>query len=199
MNTASAEDRKVTRSRRGIILALPLAIAVGLLALFYAALNSGDPQKLPSVLIGKPVPQFALAPIPAEGGGAAWPSFSSGDLAQGEPGIVNFWASWCAPCIVEHPVLMALSRESGVPVFGINYKDKPDAARKFIGRYGNPYKAIGVDDTGRTAIDFGVYGVPETYVIDGKGRIVLRHAGPLTPEAVEQQIKPALASAKASS
>src|SRR5690606_30373939 len=106
-----------------------------------------------------------------------------------EPGIVNFWASWCAPCIVEHPVLMALSRESGVPVFGINYKDKPDAARKFIGRYGNPYKAIGVDDTGRTAIDFGVYGVPETYVIDGKGRIVLRHAGPLTPEAVEQQIK----------
>lgn len=186
-----------SRPKRRLLIFIPLAVTLALMGLFLVALQTGDPQKLPSVLIGKPVPSFALAAVPKDGGGGpAWPTFSSADLARGQPSIVNVWASWCAPCLVEHPHLMELAQTSGVPIYGINYKDKPDAARRFLGRFGNPFTAVGMDDTGRTAIELGVYGVPETFVIDGAGRIVMRHAGPLTPEIVARDIKPALARAK---
>jgi cytochrome c biogenesis protein CcmG/thiol:disulfide interchange protein DsbE len=170
---------------------------MGLFGMFFVALEGADPQRLPSAMIGREVPAFELPPVPHDSGGAAFPGFRSTDLAAGEPSLVNIFASWCAPCIIEHPLLMDLGRS--VPIYGINYKDKPDAARRFIGRHGNPYRAIGRDETGRIAIEFGVYGVPETFVIDGTGHILLRHAGPLTPEVIEKQIKPVLARARANS
>lgn len=192
-NEAAAKGSSSAGGRRRWLIALPLIVVLAMLGLFFVSLQSGDPQRLPSVLIGKPVPNFSLAALAKEDGtGPAFPAFGSTDLAKGKASLVNVWASWCAPCLIEHPVLMDLGRTSGVPIYGINYKDKPDAARRFLGRFGNPFTAIGVDDSGRTAIEFGVYGVPETFVVDGKGRIVLRHAGPLTPEIIEREIKPAL-------
>jgi cytochrome c biogenesis protein CcmG/thiol:disulfide interchange protein DsbE len=192
-NTAASAPR-----RRRFLILLPLFVALGLFALFFASLEMGDPQRLPSALIGKPVPAFALAPIPRENGsGPAFPSFASGDLGKGETSLVNVWASWCGPCAVEQPVLMALAKETGVPLYGINYKDKPEAARAFLGRFGNPFKAVGMDESGRTAIEFGVYGVPETFVIDGKGRIIHRYPGPLTAKAIADEIMPALRKARA--
>jgi cytochrome c biogenesis protein CcmG, thiol:disulfide interchange protein DsbE len=114
-----------------------------------------------------------------------------------EPGvkIVNYWASWCAPCRVEHPHLMALAEE-GIPIYGINYKDDPAKAMAFLDELGNPYAALGADDTGRTAIDWGVYGVPETYVIDGEGKVVFRLAGPVTSLTLESQVRPAIEAAQ---
>src|SRR5690606_36521106 len=124
----------------------------------YAGLQSGDPHTLPSVLIGKPVPQFSLPPV--EGlveKGAPVPAFQSADLNKGAVSIVNVWASWCVPCHQEHPCLTALAERSGAPLFGLNNKDDAAAARRFLGRYGNPYKAVGADGAGRVAIDWGVY------------------------------------------
>ena len=117
-------------------------------------------------------------------------SFAASDLAQGKPTIVNIFASWCVPCLEEHPMLMALAEEPGMRIYGINYKDDPASARRFLGRYGNPYDRVGTDSSGRTAIDFGVYGVPETFVISGDGTIAYRHVGPLTEEAITTKILP---------
>jgi cytochrome c biogenesis protein CcmG/thiol:disulfide interchange protein DsbE len=174
-------------------LALPLLLFAVLAGLFWYALYGGDPSRLPSALIGKPVPEFALPPIEdllADSGPV--PGFSSSDLAQGEPTVVNVFASWCAECQAEHPLLLALSKEPGVRLFGIDYKDDPASARRFLGRYGNPYARVGADRSGRTAIDFGVYGVPETYVVTGDGKIAYRHVGPLTEPVIEDKILPLL-------
>lgn len=174
-------------------LALPFLVFAMLAGLFWYALYGGDPARLPSALIGKPVPEFTLPPV--EGllaDGAPVSGFASSDLAQGEPTIVNVFASWCAECQVEHPLLMALSHEPGVRLFGIDYKDDPASARRFLGRHGNPYQRVGADPSGRTAIDFGVYGVPETYVVTGDGRIAYRHVGPLTEQAIRDRILPLL-------
>jgi cytochrome c biogenesis protein CcmG, thiol:disulfide interchange protein DsbE len=174
-------------------LLLPLLVFAGLASLFWLALHGGDPSTLPSALIGRPVPQFALPPI--EGlvtdGGAAQ-GFATSDLARGTPIVVNVWASWCVPCHEEHPLLLALAKQPGVRLYGINYKDDPAAARRFLGRYGNPFERLGADRSGRVAIDWGVYGVPETYVITGDGRIALRHVGPLTEDAIRDQLLPLL-------
>lgn len=178
--------------RRGWTVALPFLAFAALAGLFWYALHTGDPSRLPSALIGKPVPEFTIPPL--EGlkadDGADMPSFDSADLAAGEPTIVNVFASWCVPCLEEHPMLMALAQEPGIRVYGINYKDDPASARRFLGRYGNPYARVGADRSGRTAIDFGVYGVPETFVISGDGRIAFRHVGPLTEEAIATKILP---------
>jgi cytochrome c biogenesis protein CcmG, thiol:disulfide interchange protein DsbE len=184
--------------RWGVI--LPLVIFVGLAGLFWYALHTGDPSRLPSAMIGKPVPQFTLAPLDGLKGkdGAPVQSFSSADLADGKPTIVNVFASWCVPCLEEHPMLLALAKEPGVRLYAINYKDNPDSARRFLGRYGDPFARVGVDPTGRTAIDFGVYGVPETYVITADGKIAYRHVGPLTEQAIKEKILPLLQSDKAS-
>ena len=174
-------------------LALPLVVFAVLAGLFWYALQSGDPSRLPSALIGKPVPAFDLPSLDGLlAGGAPVPGFAARDLAQGEPTIVNVFASWCLECQVEHPLLLALGAKPGVRLFGVDYKDDPASARRFLGRYGNPYSRVGADPSGRVAIDFGVYGVPETYVIAGDGTIAYRHVGPLTEQAVQDNILPLL-------
>jgi cytochrome c biogenesis protein CcmG, thiol:disulfide interchange protein DsbE len=173
--------------------ALPLVVFAVLAGLFWYALQSGDPSRLPSALIGKPVPDFTLAPLDGlAAGGAPVPGFAASDLAQGEPTILNVFASWCPECQVEHPLLLALSKQPAVRLFGIDYKDDPASARRFLGRHGNPYSRVGADASGRVAIDFGVYGVPETYVVAGDGTIAYRHVGPLTEQAIKDKILPLL-------
>jgi cytochrome c biogenesis protein CcmG, thiol:disulfide interchange protein DsbE len=179
-------------------LALPLVIFGGLASLFWYALQGGDPSRLPSALVGKPVPAFTLPPIEdLTTGEAGVEGFAASDLAKGEPTIVNVWASWCVPCHEEHPMLMELAKEPGVRLYGINYKDDPAAARRFLGRYGNPFARVGADRVGRVAIDWGVYGVPETYVITGEGKIAYRHVGPLSEDAIKNEILPMLKPASA--
>jgi cytochrome c biogenesis protein CcmG/thiol:disulfide interchange protein DsbE len=172
-------------SRRGWIYLLPVVLFAVLAAGFYAGLGI-DSNVLPSPLIDKPAPQFALPPL-AEGE----PGFSRADL-DGHVSLVNTFASWCAPCRSEHPVLNALARSKRVPIYGINYKDKPDAARTWIAELGNPYARIGADD-GRVGIEWGIYGVPETFVVDGAGRIRYKHVGPLTEADVTRTILPLVA------
>ena len=183
---------------------LPFVIFAALAGLFFVALNAGDPSNLPSALIGKPVPQFELPPLnaagtePGESDGA-----TSAALGKGKPAVIHFFASWCGPCREEHPDVMALAEElraqdPDIRFYGINYKDDPTAARRFLGGYGDPYTNIGVDRSGRTAIDFGVYGVPEIYVISGDGTVAFRHAGPLTRDVVETKILPLIRGGAAS-
>jgi cytochrome c biogenesis protein CcmG/thiol:disulfide interchange protein DsbE len=176
---------------RRLGVALPLIVFAALAALFWFALSAGDPANLPSALIGKKVPDFTLPPLEGlSAAGTKVEGFATKDLTGGEPTIVNVFASWCVPCLQEHPLLMALAEQPGVRLYGINYKDEPASARRFLGRHGNPFARVGTDASGRAAIDFGVYGVPETYVIDGDGRIAFRHVGPLTEQAVRQKILP---------
>lgn len=176
---------------------LPVALFLSLAGLFYFALFAGDPQKLPSALIGKPVPTTSFAVLDGlVDRGQPVPGFSSADLAKGEVSIVNFWASWCLPCVQEHPLLIEIAKKTGIPVYGINYKDATEAARRFIGRYGNPYRAVGVDPQGRGAIEWGVYGMPESFLVDGQGRILYKHVGPFTPESVANKVIPAIEKAK---
>jgi cytochrome c biogenesis protein CcmG, thiol:disulfide interchange protein DsbE len=174
--------------RRNLLLLLPPLIFAGFAALAFVALTSGDPG-LPSALEGRPAPSLAATT------GLRDDPPPSDDLLS-EPGVklVNFWASWCAPCRVEHPYLAGFAEE-GIPVIGINYKDDPDNARGFLAELGDPYAAVGADASGRTGIDWGLHGVPETFVIDGAGRIVHRHAGPITPDVLEKRLRPVLEAA----
>ncbi len=178
--------------------AAPALIFAALTGMFALALTTGDPQKLPSALIGKPVPKTAFAPLEGhtEAGQPA-PGFASTDLAKGEVVVVNFWASWCVPCVTEHPNLVTLAKKTGVAVYGVNYKDDATAARRFLSRYGNPYKAIGTDKLGRGAIEWGVYGMPETFIVDGQGRIAYKHVGPITELSLRQDVIPAIEAARA--
>lgn len=167
-----------------ILFLLPVLIFLGLALLFLVRLFAGDPSRIPSALIGRPVPAFQLAPLPGlAAGGHPVPGLASDDL-RGRVTLVNVWASWCGPCREEHPILMDLARDPAFRVVGINYKDNPENARRFLGALGNPFAAVGVDPSGRTAIDWGVYGVPETFVIGPDGTIRHKHIGPLTPEAM---------------
>ncbi|HZP07754.1 DsbE family thiol:disulfide interchange protein [Methyloceanibacter sp.] len=183
------------RTRR-IWLALPLIIFAALAGMFWYALHGGDPSLLPSAMIGKKVPEFTLPALEGlTADGAVVPGFAAQDLAQGEATLVNVFASWCLECQEEHPLLVALAKEPGIRLFGIDYKDDAAAARRFLGRYGNPYARVGADASGRVAIDFGVYGVPETYVVTGDGRIAYRHVGPLTEKTIREKLLPLLKSA----
>jgi cytochrome c biogenesis protein CcmG/thiol:disulfide interchange protein DsbE len=191
------EQAQATEPRRLGLVLLPLLAFAALAAVFAYALRTGDPSKLPSALIGKPVPAFTLPPV--EGLNSASgpvPGLAAGDLTKGRVSIVNVWASWCAPCHAEHPHLVALAERSKAPLYGINYKDRPEEARRFLGRYGNPFVAVGADVSGRAAIDWGVYGVPETFIVDGQGRIAYKHVGPITPEVIEQRLLPAIEKAR---
>lgn len=159
---------------------LPLLLFCALTGLLFIGLHSGDPHTLPSVLIGKPVPEFTLPGV--EGlteNGAQVPGLASADFSKGEVSILNVWASWCVPCHQEHPYLTALAERSGAPLYGLNHKDGAAAARRFLGRYGNPFAAIGADSGGKVAIDWGVYGVPETFIVSGDGKILHKHVGPI--------------------
>ena len=163
---------------------IPVALFLVLAIYFALALRPGrDPAALPSVMIDKPAPEFQLAGL-----GRA-PELTR-DTFKGQIVLVNFFASWCMPCRVEHPLLMRLAADKEVPLYGIAYKDKPEDARHFLDQLGDPYLAIGVDRSGRTAIDFGVYGVPETYLLDRDGHIRYRFVGPLSAEALEREILP---------
>ncbi len=177
---------------------LPLGIFVALVGLFFVGLHSGDPHKLPSALIGKPVPEFALPPL--EGlldKGKPVPGFTHADLAKGKVSIINVWASWCIPCHQEHPFLTKLAKQSGAPLFGLNYKDKAAAARRFLGRYGNPFLAVGADRAGSAALNWGVYGVPETFIVGGTGKILYKHVGPIDDTVIARDLLPVVAKARA--
>ena len=171
------------RPRSRLIFVLPGLVFLALAGLFAVQLVSGrNPAEVPSVLINKPVPTFSLAPL--EGlmaDGKPVPGFSNEDL-KGRVTVVNVWASWCAPCRQEHPLLVDLAKDPSVRVVGINQRDNPDNARRFLGTLGNPYAAVGVDPNGRASIDWGVYGVPETFIVGPDGTIRHKHIGPLTPE-----------------
>jgi cytochrome c biogenesis protein CcmG/thiol:disulfide interchange protein DsbE len=176
---------------------LPVVVFAAIAGLFAFALRTGDPSKLPSALIGKPAPEMTLPPLAGlRDGTAEVPGFTTADLKRGEPTVVNFFASWCAPCVQEHPLLVELKAQIGVRIVGINYKDPDPGGRRFLGRYGNPYAAVGVDDSGRAAIEWGVYGMPETFVVDGAGRVTMKHVGPLTPTIVQTRLLPAIEAAR---
>jgi cytochrome c biogenesis protein CcmG/thiol:disulfide interchange protein DsbE len=187
-----------SQSGRSWALIWPLAIFLCLAGLLAFALRGGDPSKLPSALIGKAAPAMELQALEGltDAAGRPLAGLASSDLARGEVSVVNFWASWCVPCLQELPVLATLKERTGVRVYGINYKDQAAAARRFLGRYGNPYAAVGVDGTGRTAIEWGVYGMPETFIVNGEGRIAHKHVGPITTEALEAKIIPAIRAAE---
>jgi cytochrome c biogenesis protein CcmG/thiol:disulfide interchange protein DsbE len=170
---------------RRLLFLIPVLVFIGV-GIGLAVGLTRDPSVLPSALIDKPAPSFALPPIEAKDG----EGLSSADL-RGKVALLNVFASWCVPCRVEHPILLRLAQE-GVPVYGINYKDPADQAAAYLDQLGDPYQRVGADRDGRVAIDFGVYGVPETFVIDRKGRIRLRHVGPIRPEDVDRELKPLL-------
>ena len=172
---------------RRLLYALPLLAFAAIAAWLLFGLGR-DPSKIPSALIDKPVPGFVLPPL--EGGNGK--GLASEDL-RGRVTLVNFFASWCAPCRVEHPLLMRLAAEKRVAVLGVSYKDKAADSRRFLTQLGDPFAAVGFDPEGRVAIDWGVYGVPETFVVDRQGRIRHRHVGPLTEEALKGTLMPMIA------
>jgi cytochrome c biogenesis protein CcmG, thiol:disulfide interchange protein DsbE len=176
--------------RRRLLVLVPLVCFIGIVALFLFRLGAGDPSLIPSALIGHPVPQTSLPPLPGlERDGAAVPGIDPASF-KGAVTVVNVWASWCVPCHDEAPLLLKLSEDSRVRLVGINYKDAPDNARRFLGRYGNPFAAAGADESGRAAIEWGVYGVPETFVVGRDGRIAYKLVGPITLENFDGVLKP---------
>ncbi len=186
------------RPQRSRVLIWPLAIFAIMALLFAFALRGGDPSKLPSALIGRPAPAVVLQPLDGLNDGLRpIGGFDTADLAKGEVSVVNFWASWCVPCVQEHPLLVALREQTGVKLYGINYKDQAATARRFLGRYGNPFAAVGVDTNGRAAIEWGVTGMPETFIVNGKGEIVYKHIGPISPESLQSKIIPMVRAAQA--
>jgi cytochrome c biogenesis protein CcmG/thiol:disulfide interchange protein DsbE len=171
---------------RSTIFLIPIAVFLGIAAFFYAGLRNGPTTILPSPLVGKPVPTFEMAAL-----GPEFQTFTHDELASGKPILINFWASWCAPCRIEAPILEELARREGITLYGIAYKDKPEDARAFLSELGNPFARLADDPDGRVAIDWGVTGVPETFVVDGEGIIRARFAGPLTEDVVRDIILPA--------
>lgn len=188
----SATSEKPARSRLVLFL-LPLLLFLALSGVFLVQLISGkDTSVVPSALIGRSAPQTDLPPLE----GMNLPGLSS-EAFSGRVTLVNVWGSWCLPCRQEHPLLMQLATDERVVIAGLNYKDKPENARRFLGDLGNPYDAIGVDQNGRAAIDWGVYGVPETFLVGPDGTIRYKHVGPFTPESIRSDLMPEIEKALA--
>jgi cytochrome c biogenesis protein CcmG/thiol:disulfide interchange protein DsbE len=200
MTEADLQGAAAARPRRRVpvLAVLPLVIFAGLAGLFLYRLEAGgDTSRVPSALIGKPVPDFVLPPLAGlVEAGAPVPGLATADL-KGRVTVVNVFASWCVPCRQEHPLLMQLAKDPSVRLVGINYKDEPENARRFLGSLGNPYAAVGADEKGRAAIDWGVYGVPETFVVGKDGRIAYKFIGPLSDESFERVLKPEIGKAAA--
>ena len=173
-----------------LLMVAPPAIFFGLAAFFYIGMQREDPNALRSAREGQPAPMVELTQLGPE------QPFTNETLSDGQVKLVNYWASWCGPCRAEHPLLTDLAEE-GLPIYGINYKDDPEKALAFLDELGDPYAALGADFTGRTALEWGLYGVPETYVLAGDGTVMLRFAGPLTDDVMERRIRPALDAAAA--
>jgi len=188
----SAEQAEGRRSLRLFVL-VPLAIFLTLAGLFFMQLMSGrDAATVPSALIGAPAPVTKLPPVD----GLGLPGLDSSSFA-GEVTLVNVWGSWCAPCREEHPMLLALAGDKRFRIVGLNYKDEPENARRFLGELGNPFSAVGADRSGRTAIDWGVYGVPETFIVGRDGKIAYKHVGPIDPDRIQRLLMPEIEKALA--
>jgi cytochrome c biogenesis protein CcmG/thiol:disulfide interchange protein DsbE len=184
--------------RRKLLALLPLVAFLALAALFFSRLGV-DSQRLPSALVGKPAPVFSLPPLE----GAGVPAFSDADLRKGAVTLVNIFASWCGPCRDEHPLLMRLAadeslKKAGVRIAGLSYKDDPANSLRFLKELGAPYDMIGVDRGGRAGMEWGVYGVPETFVVRGDGVIAYKHIGPLTEQSLRDKLLPEIEKARRS-
>lgn len=171
------------------LMAVPVAIFAGFVGLALVGMGREDPDQLPSVLEGNPAPGVVVTAF------AQKPGFDDATLRDGTVKLVNYWASWCGPCRAEHPSLSRLAEE-GVAIYGVNYKDQLANAESFLAELGDPYRGIGRDEQGRMALNWGLYGVPETFVIDGQGQVVLRFAGPITERVLQSTIYPALRKAR---
>lgn len=196
MSEATTEQ---TRSvgRRRIVVLVPLALFLALAVVFLIGLRSGDPSIIPSALIGHAAPQIDLPPLAGlERDGAPVPGLDAASF-KGNVSLVNVWASWCVPCHDEAPLLLQVAKDTRVRLVGINYKDDPDNARRFLGRYGDPFAAAGADLNGRAAIQWGVYGVPETFVVGRDGRIAFKLVGPITPDNYASVLLPQIEKALA--
>jgi cytochrome c biogenesis protein CcmG, thiol:disulfide interchange protein DsbE len=194
--TAAANENPNVGRRRLVVL-VPLLVFLGLVLLFLIRLYAGDPSRIPSALIGHPAPQTNLPGVAGlDRNGEAVPGIDPASF-KGAVTVVNVWASWCVPCHDEAPLLMQLARDTRLRVVGINYKDEPDNARRFLGRYGNPFAAAGADRNGRAAIEWGVYGVPETFIVGRDARIAYKLVGPITTENLGSVLKPEIEKALA--
>jgi cytochrome c biogenesis protein CcmG/thiol:disulfide interchange protein DsbE len=187
----SAESEHGTGSkRRNFVVLLPLLAFLALAALFFFRLGAGDPSHIPSALIGAPAPKTDLPPLDGlNRDGKPMPGLNSSSF-PGAVTLVNVWASWCVPCRDELPFLVQLSKDKRIRLVGIDYKDPADNARRFLDRYGNPFVAMGVDERGRTSIDWGVYGVPETFLVGRDGHIAYKLVGPVSAESLARALGP---------
>lgn len=190
VDLSDTSTREVEASRRRLLYAVPIA-AFTALAVVLAWGLTRNAQEIPSALIGRPVPEFTLPPVKGRTLG-----LSSGDL-RGEVSLVNVFASWCVACRAEHPLFMRIAANKSVPLHGLNYKDRPDDAAKWLDTLGDPYTRTGADLNGRVAIDWGIYGVPETFVVSADGRIAYKHIGPVSEEALASTILPLIARLRA--
>ncbi|MBN9584210.1 MAG: thiol:disulfide interchange protein [Afipia sp. 62-7] len=189
MSDSNAAQPQRRPSNRSWLVALPLIAFIALAGLFWFRLGTGDPARIPSALIGRPAPQTQLPPLDGLlANGAQVPGLDPAAF-KGQVSVVNVWASWCVPCHEEAPLLLKLAQDKRIRIVGINYKDSTDNARRFLGRYGNPFAAVGADVNGRASIEWGVYGVPETFVIGRDGAIAYKLIGAITPENIDGVLK----------
>jgi cytochrome c biogenesis protein CcmG, thiol:disulfide interchange protein DsbE len=191
----SATSEAARRPKRWLPF-LPLAAFALLAALLFVRLNAGDPARLPSALIGQSAPRLTLAGLDGAAG------LTDADLRQGHVSVVNVFGTWCEPCHMEHPYLMALAedgalRAKGVAIYGVAQKDSPGNVRRFLGAKGDPYAKVGLDPDGRAGIDWGVYGVPETFIVRGDGTIAYKVVGPMTAETLKSEVMPQIMRAMA--
>lgn len=197
-DTHDATPAAPASRKRRLIAYLPLMLFIALAGVFLYQLGSGkDASEIPSVLIGTKAPSLALPPL--EGlmvDGTQVPALTDAAI-KGKLSLVNVWASWCVPCRQEHPVLLELSRDPRIELVGINYKDKNDNALRFLGELGNPFSAVGIDPAGKSAIDWGVYGIPETYLVAPDGEILFKQIGPFTEDSLRDKLLPAIEKAMA--
>jgi cytochrome c biogenesis protein CcmG, thiol:disulfide interchange protein DsbE len=188
MSETSTPTNPAPRTSRWLM-AAPLIAFAALAAIFWFRLGNSDPSRIPSALIGHPAPQTALPALTGlVNNGGQIPGLDPSAF-KGKVSVVNVWASWCVPCHDEAPLLTELGKDTRLQIVGINYKDAPDNARRFLGRYGNPFGIVGVDGNGRASIEWGVYGVPETFIVGRQGTIVYKMVGPVTPENINTVLK----------